>query len=191
MIKHWKKWTVISLQVGKWFTLWTQFIFLKLRMRNYYNYFLIHMRSLTFLPGIVSLLHFKWIDFWVLPSISMGILETNSSSSLFYLVDHFLQYWRLSRKAVRILEWVSIGDLGLIPGLGTSPGEGKCYLPTAVFWPGESHGLFIVHGVDKSQTQLSNLHFQLVEYRFFTINTWRESLPGQSSILEKMIHKVK
>ena len=29
----------------------------------------------------------------------------------------------------------SVGDLGLIPGLGRSPGEGK------VFWPGEFHGL--------------------------------------------------
>ena len=29
------------------------------------------------------------------------------------------------------------GDLGLIPGLGRSPGEGKGYL----LWPGECHGL--------------------------------------------------
>ena len=34
------------------------------------------------------------------------------------------------------------GDLGLIPGLGISPGEGKGYLPTSVFWPGEFHGLY-------------------------------------------------
>ena len=30
-------------------------------------------------------------------------------------------------------------------------------LPTPVFWPGEFHGL--VHGVAKSWTQLSDLHF--------------------------------
>ena len=30
------------------------------------------------------------------------------------------------------------GDLGLIPGLGRSPGEGTSYLP--VFLPGEFHG---------------------------------------------------
>ena len=30
-------------------------------------------------------------------------------------------------------------------------------LPTLVFWPGEFHGL--VHGVAKSRTQLSDLHF--------------------------------
>ena len=33
------------------------------------------------------------------------------------------------------------GELGLIPGLGRSPGEGKGY-PTPVFWPGEFSGLY-------------------------------------------------
>ena len=54
-------------------------------------------------------------------------------------------------------------DLGLIPGLGRSPGEGKGY-------PLQYSGLenfmdCIVHGVAKSQTQLSNFHF------FFLSNT--------------------
>ena len=49
------------------------------------------------------------------------------------------------------------GDLGWIPGLGRSPGEGKGY-------PLQYSGLenstdCIVHGVAKSQTWLSNLHF--------------------------------
>ena len=43
------------------------------------------------------------------------------------------------------------GDLGSMPGLGRSPGEGKD--PTAVFWPGESHGL-----CKKSRTRLSDFH---------------------------------
>ena len=48
-------------------------------------------------------------------------------------------------------------DLGLIPGLGRSPGEGKCYLL-------QSSGLensigCIVHGVAKSWTTLSDFHF--------------------------------
>ena len=34
-------------------------------------------------------------------------------------------------------------------------------IPTPVFWPGEFHGLYIVHGVAKSQTWLSNFHFLL------------------------------
>ena len=48
------------------------------------------------------------------------------------------------------------GDLGLIPGLGKSPGEGE-RLPTPVLWPGESHGL-IVHVVEKSRTRLRDSH---------------------------------
>ena len=49
------------------------------------------------------------------------------------------------------------GDLGSIPRLGRSPGEGKGY-------PFQSSGLensmdCIVHGVAKSRTQLSDFHF--------------------------------
>ena len=49
------------------------------------------------------------------------------------------------------------GDLGSIPGLGRSQGEGKGY-------PLQYSGLenfmnCIVHGVTKSQTQLSDFHF--------------------------------
>ena len=48
------------------------------------------------------------------------------------------------------------GDLGLIPGLGRSPGEGKGY-------PLQDSGVeismdCIVHGVTKSQTRLSDFH---------------------------------
>ena len=45
------------------------------------------------------------------------------------------------------------GDLGLIPGLGRSPGEGKGY-------PLQYSGLenSMVHGVAKSRTQLSDFH---------------------------------
>ena len=33
------------------------------------------------------------------------------------------------------------GDLGSIPALGISPGEGK-RLPIPVYWPGQFHGLY-------------------------------------------------
>ena len=50
------------------------------------------------------------------------------------------------------------GDLGLIPGLERSPGEGKGYPPQ---YSGlESSMDCIVHGVAKSQTHLSDFHFQ-------------------------------
>ena len=46
----------------------------------------------------------------------------------------------------------NVGDLGSIPGLGRSPWRRE-RLPTPVFWLGE------FHGVAKSQTRLSELHF--------------------------------
>ena len=53
----------------------------------------------------------------------------------------------------------NVGDLGLIPRLERSPGEGKGY-------PLQYSGLeksmdCVVHGVAKSQTQLSNFHFNI------------------------------
>ena len=52
----------------------------------------------------------------------------------------------------------NVEDLGLIPGLGRSPGEGKNYL---LQYSGlENSTDFTVHQVTKSQTQLSNFHFE-------------------------------
>ena len=51
----------------------------------------------------------------------------------------------------------NVGDLGLIPPLGRSPGEGKGYPPQ---YSGLENSLdFIVHGVAKSWTWLSSFHF--------------------------------
>jgi len=52
------------------------------------------------------------------------------------------------------------GDLGSIPGLGRSPGEGKGY-PTPVFWPGEFHELYSPRGPKELDTteQLSLFTF--------------------------------
>ena len=51
----------------------------------------------------------------------------------------------------------NVGDLGWIPGLGRSPGEGKGY-PLQYSGLENSMG-FIVHGVAKSWTQLNDFHF--------------------------------
>ena len=47
-----------------------------------------------------------------------------------------------------------VGDLGSIPGLGRSPGEGKGY---ALQYSGLENSC-IVHGVTKSRKQLSDFH---------------------------------
>ena len=51
------------------------------------------------------------------------------------------------------------GDPGSIPGLGRFPGEGKCY---PLLYSGLENSVdCIVHGVAKSQTRLSDLHFSV------------------------------
>ena len=52
----------------------------------------------------------------------------------------------------------SVGDLGSLPGLGRLPGNGKGYL---LQYAGLGNSTdCIVHGVTKSQTRLSDFHFQ-------------------------------
>ena len=50
----------------------------------------------------------------------------------------------------------NVGDLGLIPGLGRSPGEGNGY---PLQYSGQENSMdCIVHGIAKSRTRLSNFH---------------------------------
>ena len=52
-----------------------------------------------------------------------------------------------------------VGDLGPIPGLGRSPGEGNSY---PLQYSGLENSMdYIVHGVTKSRTQLSDFHFPM------------------------------
>ena len=69
-------------------------------------------------------------------------------------------------------------DLGSVPGLGRPPGEGKGY-------PFQCSGLensmdFIVHGVAKSWTQLSNFHSQY-DSKFGKLNSSHRTGKGQFS----------
>ena len=51
----------------------------------------------------------------------------------------------------------NVGEMGLIPKLGRSPGEGKGY---PLQYSGLENSMdCIVHGVAKSRTQLSDFHF--------------------------------
>ena len=64
----------------------------------------------------------------------------------------------------------SVEDLGSIFGLGRSPGAGNGY-PFQYSGLGNSMD-WIVHGVAKSWTQLSNLHFHFVSYG----NEWSDEV---------------
>ena len=59
------------------------------------------------------------------------------------------------------------GDLGSIPALGRSPGEGNSY---PLQYSGVENSMdCIVHGVTKSQTLLSNFHFHLLACEMSTV----------------------
>ena len=64
-----------------------------------------------------------------------------------------------------------MGDLGSIPGLGKSPGEGKGYSPQ---YSGLENSVdCIVHGVAKSQIQLNDIHFHFL---ILTVNIERNDI---------------
>ena len=56
----------------------------------------------------------------------------------------------------------NVGDLSLIPGLGRSPGEGNDY----PLWCSDLENSmdYVVHGVAKSQTRLSDFHFDFLVF---------------------------
>ena len=61
----------------------------------------------------------------------------------------------------------NVGDLGSIPGLGRSPGEGNGY---PLQYSGLENSMdCIVHGVPKSQTPLSDFHFHITLNSYSTI----------------------
>ena len=70
-------------------------------------------------------------------------------------------HWELAHLGSAGKEFTcNAGDQGSIPGLGRSPGEGKGY-------PLQYSGLeeYIVHGVAKSRTRLSDFQFPLIHYK--------------------------
>ena len=72
----------------------------------------------------------------------------------------------------------NLGDLGLIPGLGRYPGEGKAY---PLQYSGLENSMdCIVHGVTKSRTQLSDFHFHSHQLTF-PPTVWESSLVSTAS----------
>ena len=61
----------------------------------------------------------------------------------------------------------SVGDLGLIPGLGRSPGEGQGY-PLQYSGPENSTDCIVI-GVAESQTWLSDFHLTYVIFNVQTL----------------------
>ena len=70
------------------------------------------------------------------------------------------------------------GDLGSIPGLGRSPGEGKGY---PLQYPGLENSMdCIVYGVAKSWTRLSNFH--LLTHCINAQDTWMQGKGDRAAV---------
>ena len=69
----------------------------------------------------------------------------------------------------------NVGDLGLIPGLGRSPGEGN---RNPLQYSGLENSVdYVVHGIAKSQTRLSDFHFSLfLKVRLSPPSCYRECI---------------
>ena len=79
-------------------------------------------------------------------------LPLKSDKNVWHLQPSFSTWRPLAFLPVTFSE----GDLGSVPGLGRSPGEGKGY---PLQYSGLENSMdCTVHGVAKSQTRLSNLH---------------------------------
>ena len=72
------------------------------------------------------------------------------------------------------------GDLGSIPGLGRSPGEGKGY--SLQYSSLENCMDCIVHGVTKSQTRLRNSLSPLLTFTLYVHTHWNPSSRGKESL---------
>ena len=70
----------------------------------------------------------------------------------------FTAWWGFRDSSVGKESACNAGDLGSIPGLGRSPGERTGYL---LQYSGLKNSMdYIIQGVAKSRTQLSNFHLQ-------------------------------
>ena len=88
---------------------------------------------------------------------------------LFFLCCHLRVTKGFPNSLVGKQSACNAGDLGSVPGLGRSPGEGKGY---PVQYSGLENSMDCrVHRVTKSQTRLSNFHFQ-----FHAAGSWAWSL---------------
>ena len=117
---------------------------------------ILHHNQVRFIPGIQG-----WFNICKSVNIIHHINTVNSWASLVAQLVKNLPEMR--------------GDLGSIPGLGRSPGERKGY---PLQYSGLENSIdCIVHGAAKSQTRLSNFHFNtLKDKNHMIINRCRKSI---------------
>ena len=104
-------------------------------------------------------------------SSSFTTQETSGDWLIFWLFPHLYVLGGSAGKE----STCNGGDLGSVPDLGRSPGEGNGYL---LQYSGlESYMDCIFHGVAKSWTQLSGFHFHIfMSFSGLTSSTWKDYL---------------
>ena len=134
--------------------------------------------------------------------VSVNTEESSGRSS--FCRNHFIEVWLTCKKlcifnVYDLIHWgfhcgsagkesaCNVGDLGLIPGLGRSPEEGKGY-PLQYSGPANSVD-YIVHGVAKSHTWLSDFDFGFwcTPKNITTTKTLDISITPQRYLLSLMI----
>ena len=79
---------------------------------------------------------------------------------LFFFFNHWLNFMGFPGGSVSKKSPCNAGDLGSIPGLGRSLGEGNSY---PLQYSGLENSMdYVVHGVTKSWTRLSNFHIFII-----------------------------
>ena len=95
-----------------------------------------------------------WLDLLAVQGTLKSLLQHHSSKASILWASGFPGSSSGKQSAY------NVGDLGSVPGLGRSPGEGNDYL---LQYSGLENPIdCIVCGVAKSQTQLSNFYFLLI-----------------------------
>ena len=141
------------------------------------NSLCIHFIPLTFdwTPSVASgTSNERNRNFWEVMLFDLCIILYTRSSWCLRLIIHLSSFlpvfclppcrkWGFLGSSLGKESACNVGDLGLVPGLGRSPGEGKGY---PLQYSGLENSMdWIVHGVMKSRTQLSDFHFLLTMSR--------------------------
>ena len=96
------------------------------------------------------------------PTGSLPMLPGYTVEALFTLFEFQLSCSPAGKEST-----CNVGDLGLIPGLGRSPGEGKGY--PLQYSNLENPMDYIIHGITKSRTRPSDFHLSLSPMYVFPV----------------------
>ena len=116
-------------------------------------------------------------------SLALAGRSSTTGPSGVMLPAGFLQvfYWGFPGGSAGKEFTCDVGDLGSIPGLGRSPGEGR---GSPLQYSGLENSMdYTVHRVAKSGTRLGNFHFHFIRLgKFLSVSNFLRANHGQSPL---------